>query len=459
MKRKITWYFLILILGTAIAVGGACCIITDRYYKSQIREEMLLELSIIEQDPLLREGDYDQLAEKYAPILNIRMTVVEKSGTVLFDTLEEVDGNHAQRPEIVEAFLEGTGFSERKSDNEDSRQYYAAKDIGNDLVLRISKPQQNADRALRNILLAVVGCCILCAAAAVLLSLRFSKKIVGPLQKLKNHVEKNIEAPRMTIIDSAGFDDEILELAVAYNNLADKVNGQMDEIEKLQSMRSDFVANVSHELKTPLTSIRGFIETLRGGAMEKKDVADRFLKIIDIEAVRLQNLINDILVLSKIEKMEEDPTVAEFSLNALAKEVLDMLTPLAKEKNIQMELSASEEIKMTADESKIRQLLVNLVSNAVRYNKEHGSVTVILKRLPEDRVQIVVNDTGIGMNRDDCERIFERFYCVDKGRSQKNGGTGLGLSIVKHIANLYHGDVGVESIPGEGSTFTVTLHA
>ena len=114
---------------------------------------------------------------------------------------------------------------------------------------------------------------------------------------------------------------------------------------------------------------------------------------------------------------------------------------------------------MTADEAKIRQLLVNLVSNAVRYNKEAGSAAVSVGRLPDGGVQIVVEDTGIGMTREDCERIFERFYCVDKGRSQKNGGTGLGLSIVKHIANLYCGDVRVESIPGEGSTFTVTLHA
>lgn len=459
MKRKITWYFLILILGTALAVGGACCIITDRYYKSQIREEMLLELSVMERDSLLEDGGYAALAEKYVPILNIRMTVVQEDGTVLFDTLQEVGGNHAERPEIADAFSKGSGFSERKSENEDARQYYAAKKIGDGLVLRISRPQQNADRALGNILLAVGGCCILCAAAAVLLSLRFSKKIVEPLQQLKNHVERNIEAPRMTIIDPAGLRDEVLELAVAYNNLADKVNGQMDEIEKLQSVRSEFVANVSHELKTPLTSIRGFVETLRSGALEKKDVAERFLKIIDIEAVRLQNLINDILVLSKIEKMEEDLNVADFSLNALAREVLDMLTPLAKEKGVRLELCAPQEVRMTADEAKIRQLLVNLVSNAVRYNKEAGSAAVSVGQLPDGGVQIVVEDTGIGMTREDCERIFERFYCVDKGRSQKNGGTGLGLSIVKHIANLYCGDVRVESIPGEGSTFTVTLHA
>lgn len=459
MKRKITCYFLILIFGTAIAVGGACCMITDRYYKNQIREEMLLELSVIEQDSLLLEEDYDGLARKYVPILNIRMTVVGQDGSVLFDTLQEVGGNHADRPEIADAFLKGSGFSERKSENEDARQYYAAADIGGGRVLRISKPQQNTDRALRNILLAVSGCCLVCIGGAVLLSLRFSKKIVEPLQKLKLHVEKNIAAPRMTIIDSAGLHDEVLELAVAYNNLADKVNGQMDEIEKLQSVRSEFVANVSHELKTPLTSIRGFVETLRGGALEKREVADRFLKIIDIEAVRLQNLINDILVLSKIEKMEEDLNVAEFSLNTLAREVLEMLTPLAREKEIRMELCAPAEIKMTADEAKIRQLLMNLVSNAVRYNREAGSVTISLTCLPDGEIRIAVEDTGIGMTQEDCERIFERFYCVDKGRSQKNGGTGLGLSIVKHIANLYHGDVRVDSVPGKGSTFTVTLRA
>jgi Signal transduction histidine kinase len=186
-------------------------------------------------------------------------------------------------------------------------------------------------------------------------------------------------------------------------------------------------------------------------------VAMRFLNIIDIEANRLQSLISDILFLSKIEKMEMDMDKELFSLTNLTTEIIEIITPQATERNITIYFTPNQDILMWADASKIKQLILNLLSNAIKYNKDCGKIFVQESRLDERHVTIAISDNGIGMDKEDLERIFERFYCVDKGRSQKNGGTGLGLSIVKHIANLYDGKVNVESEPGKGSAFTVTL--
>ena len=183
----------------------------------------------------------------------------------------------------------------------------------------------------------------------------------------------------------------------------------------------------------------------------------RFLNIIDIEAERLQNLISDILFLSKIEKMQTEDNLALFNLTALTYEVMEILSVQAKEKAVEIEFHPPCEVWIKADESKIKQLIMNLVSNAIRYNEEHGSVYIRLRKPKENRVEIQVSDTGIGMAQSDLDRVFERFYCVDKGRSHESGGTGLGLSIVKHIANLYDGNVVVESTLGQGSSFLVTL--
>jgi len=228
-------------------------------------------------------------------------------------------------------------------------------------------------------------------------------------------------------------------------------------VRKLEEMRSEFVSNVTHELKTPLTSIRGFVETLRSGALQDEKVASRFLEIIDIEADRLSMLIDDILSLSEIEGMKQEPVHVVFPLAPLADEVAAMLAASAAERNIRVDVRIPEELVLNANRNRIKQLLINLVDNAVKYNREGGSVLIEALGEPGGRVTIRIADTGIGIPEPYQERIFERFYRVDKGRARAQGGTGLGLSIVKHIAQLYGGTVRVESEPGKGSTFSVTL--
>lgn len=227
-------------------------------------------------------------------------------------------------------------------------------------------------------------------------------------------------------------------------------------MKKLERIRSDFVANVSHELKTPLTSIKGFVETLKDGAIDDKDVAIKFLNIIEVEVERLVRLINDLLYLSEIENaampiLEEKVVVKEVVL-----EIIELLKIKAEKKNIQLDIKVQEGLEMNIYRDWLKQIFINLIDNAIVYNKENGKVWVTVEKL-DNLIVIKVKDTGIGIPEKEIERIFERFYRVDKGRSRKFGGTGLGLSIVKHIVELYGGKVWVESQEGIGSEFTVTI--
>ncbi|MDD2534375.1 MAG: ATP-binding protein [Eubacteriales bacterium] len=232
----------------------------------------------------------------------------------------------------------------------------------------------------------------------------------------------------------------------------------VSQARQLQRLRSEFVANVTHELRTPLTSIRGFIETLRHGAIDKPDVARRFLDIIDVEAERLHQLISDILVLSEIEDLREDKEKTSFNLNALIDDVAVLLDETASTRNVSIVPEAGDEILMvSASPFRMKQVLINLIDNAIKYNREGGRVAIHAVRLAPNRVELRVSDNGPGIAPEHAERIFERFYRVDTSRSRELGGTGLGLSIVKHIAQLYGGSARVESKIGQGSTFIVDL--
>ena len=227
-------------------------------------------------------------------------------------------------------------------------------------------------------------------------------------------------------------------------------------IKKLEQIRTDFVSNVTHELKTPLTSIKGFIETLKNGAISDMKVAGKFLDIIDIEADRLYMLINDVLQLSEIETRQNDSNVEAHCLKGIIAEVVSILQGAAEKKNIVVGFEADENLTIVANKDRIKQMLINLIDNAIKYNIEGGSVYIKAFR-GEGKIVISVKDTGIGIAPEHLTRIFERFYRVDKGRSRSVGGTGLGLSIVKHIVNLYSGDIKVMSEPGKGTEFVVQL--
>ena len=230
----------------------------------------------------------------------------------------------------------------------------------------------------------------------------------------------------------------------------------LTDVKKLENMRSDFVSNVTHELKTPLTSIRGFVDTLKQGAIKDEQYARKFLDIIDIEAERLYTLIQDILLLSEIES-GSDYNIQDCDVNGIIDETLNLLQPKIEQKpEVDVIFQPEPYIRpFPCNPDRMKQLFINLIDNAVK-NTEKGSVTVTC-RVHNDHLMISVKDTGIGIPKEHLSRIFERFYRVDKGRSRKMGGTGLGLSIVKHIVEMYEGDIFVSSEVGEGTEFIIKL--
>ncbi len=228
----------------------------------------------------------------------------------------------------------------------------------------------------------------------------------------------------------------------------------ISELKRLEKMRKDFVANVSHELKTPLTSIRGFSETLLDGAKEVPELRDQFLDIIQKEATRMQMLVEDLLELSRLEREDFHLEFVPVELNQLVEEVTLVLSQKAERKSIQLETRHDGEVMLQADMNRIKQVILNLVANAINYSPEGSRVEIAVER--NDAIgRLIVKDNGIGIAEKEISRIFERFYRVDKARSRNSGGTGLGLAIVKHIVDLHHATIQVDSVEGEGTTFTI----
>lgn len=229
-------------------------------------------------------------------------------------------------------------------------------------------------------------------------------------------------------------------------------------LKRLETMRRDFAANVSHELKTPITAISGFVETLRDGAVHEPD-AERFLEIIARNVRRLRTIIEDLLALAKLEQEEESGQISLSwkAVRPVLENAAALCAQAAQEREIQLELRCAETLQARLNTALLEQAIVNLLDNAVKYSPAQGTVLLRAEQAQNGRVLITVQDAGCGIPREHHARLFERFYRVDKARSCKLGGTGLGLAIVKHIVQAHHGTISVQSAPGRGSTFTIRL--
>ncbi|WP_312650378.1 sensor histidine kinase [Aminipila sp.] len=232
-----------------------------------------------------------------------------------------------------------------------------------------------------------------------------------------------------------------------------------EENKKAEQIRSEFVANVTHELKTPLTSISGFIETLQDGAAENPEIRNKFIDIIAIETSRLERLIEDVLVLSDIENKRAPLDIAKIDTKDSLIKMISTMEPLANSKNIKIETKLANQCFIEGNVDRFIQMMMNLIENAIKYSKEDQKGKILVSSfMDNDKVYIEVTDNGIGISEEHFDRLFERFYRVDKSRTKKGGGTGLGLSIVKHIAFLFNAEVSVKSTLGEGTTFTVIFN-
>ena len=361
-----------------------------------------------------------------------RVTQVDDEGNVLYDSSSEEDDmeNHGTREEIEEALSSGTGEAVRMSDTMGRELYYYAVLLDDGSVLRVAKSMDNLALTALNVLPVMGILAVVTMALALLLAKWQTKRLIKPINEL------DLEHP----LDNTLY-EELNPLLVAMDK-------QNKEKEAVSNMRKEFSANVSHELKTPLTSISGYAEIMKNGMVRPADIPV-FSERIYKEARRLITLVEDIIKLSKLDEESVELEKEEINLYELTREVVSHLAPLASQKHIRIEITG-EQVQCFGIRQILDEMIYNVCENAIKYNNEGGRVSVWVGNTLEGP-KISVSDTGIGIPQEHQERIFERFYRVDKSHSKERGGTGLGLSIVKHGALLHGAKVSVESTPGKGT--------
>jgi len=315
-----------------------------------------------------------------------------------------------------------------------------------------------------NITSATIAASIILAVAAAsaicLWCLRsLQRRLIAPLQQVEDGVRSIAEGAVSTrvAVDHAAM-TEAKGIATAVNALADKVTKDIADVHRLERVRSEFIGNVSHELRTPIFSVQGYLETLLDGAVDDPDVSRQFLEKAYSNALRLNTLLNDLIDLSRIESGEMRMSFRYFNVVDLLQDLLQTMEIRATQRNVTLllENDPTVHVSVYADRERLSQVLTNLIDNAIKYNVPEGSVHVGAEIHPEG-VVVHVTDTGIGIPDEHVQRIFERFYRVDKDRSRLVGGTGLGLAIVKHILEAHHANVQVTSQVGKGTSIRFTL--
>ena len=438
MKRKI---YLELLTASALAIVLTLMFSLVVFYglfKEQVVKDLKVDALILRNVQTWEELEAIATDSGVQGGDSLRITIVGKGGNVLYDSDadEAAMENHADRPEIQEAFASGHGSGTRHSETIAEDLFYYAVQLENGDVLRVSKKADSFWAVFQNMLPFVMGVCVILFILCIGLSGYFTQSLVQPIETM---AEK---------LSEPGISVPYAELAPFIT----KIRQQHEDILSSAKMRQEFTANVSHELKTPLTAISGYAELIEHG-MADREMAVRFSGEIRKSAERLLNLINDIIQLSKLDGEHLILEYTEFDLYDLAEECIDMLMLNAQKQNVTMELCGTSSM-IRADRQLVEELVYNLCDNAIRYNQQDGMVTVTVKHREADTL-LSVKDTGIGIPKEHQERIFERFYRVDKGRSRSVGGTGLGLAIVKHIVSQHNAMISLESTEGKGTEICV----
>lgn len=375
---------------------------------------------------------------------DIRVTIIDINGDVILDNKNDISGmeNHADRPEIIQAFEKGNGSSTRFSSTQKEQIYYYAIKINENEVLRLSLATRTINEYLTAIIITVVIIFAIVALICVITANRLTKRIVEPLNQI------NLEEEKIK-----GY-FELTPFINKINTQNSQINEQLYELKKNTNIRKEFSANVSHELKTPLTTILGYAEILESNMAKSEDISE-FSSKIRREATRLLLLIEDIIKLSELDEGDFEISKQYLDLCEIADNVISRLEPVAKKKNISVNLHGKL-ICLSANPQMMDEMLYNLIQNAISYTDGGGRVDVKIFN-NKANVEINVIDSGIGIPKEYLDRIFERFFRVDKSHSKQTGGTGLGLSIVKHIVERHSGKLSVESEPGKGSKFIIIL--
>lgn len=378
--------------------------------------------------------------------VGLRLTLIDGDGTVLYDSLTEDPAsmpNHLTRPEVAQALESGTGQSVRASETAGYETHYYALRLADGRVLRLAEDTRDLWFSYNRVLPLLVLGCLLVAAVAALLAWTMTRILVRPITRMAEHLD-DIEA-------NVPYEELI--------PLAHTVQSDRKLREDNETLRREFTANVSHELKTPLTSISGYAELIESGMAKPEDVAT-FGARIHKEAKRMISLVSDILQLSELDAMRDreqatlDPVPVD--LAALTKEIAGNMTMNARKAYVTLQYQASPAV-VQGSRDLLTELTTNLCDNAIRYNRPGGHVTLRCGIGPDGCPFLSVEDNGIGIPQDSQNRVFERFYRVDKSRSKATGGTGLGLAIVKHIAMLHGAKIDLKSQVGSGTTIRVVF--
>lgn len=476
--RLIVTNFFLLIVVTAVASVISIHEL-QRYYKARLFEQLKTRLNEVEYllGTTALGFPYDQLAG-YARAGGLRMTLIDASGKVTFDSNVPQDSlafveNHLYRPEVQIALREGFGGDERLSATVQKRMFYAAKRInptstavgsGKDSILadvgfiRLAMPLLEVENVLRFMRWRVFAGSGIALLLIALVSYWVASKLTAPIQKLAR-VAESVKKGDWEAHFERHSDDEIGELTDLLNDMLAKLRDDLKQMRKLETMRSQFLGNVSHELRTPIFAVQGYLETLLADNVKDEKVRKAFIEKAYRQAGRLNNLLTDLIDISRIESGEMKLSFRYFDLHKwLAKQVAD-LQATTQEYNVSLTLMKPETagtISVRGDRERLRQVIANLVDNAVKYNLPGGKVEVGYRESGEG-VEIFVADTGHGIAPEHLSRIFERFYRVDKERSRAVGGTGLGLAIVKHIVEAHDSQVVAQSELGKGSVFRFML--
>lgn len=430
MRQKMQHSMVFVLTATLVIAYIFLTGIMYRQTVTTVEEEIHREADYISKAVQISGTEYlNQMDEVRA---NTRITWISAEGTVLYDSTEDEHTfeNHKNRPEVKKAFAKGEGEDIRKSDTIGEEMCYYAEKMPDGTVLRVSRTMNSAMKSAFHILPFMIFLALIMIVTAWLLSKWQIERLIRPINTLD--LEKPLEQ----------------EMYPELQPLLKRIEQSNKEKEAVAAMRREFSANVSHELKTPLTSISGYAEIMKDGLVRPEDM-QHFSEKIYQEASRLITLVEDIIKLSRLDEGRVELEKEEVDLYELSREIISRLAPQAAKNQVRLELTG-ESVKYTGIRQILDEMIYNITENAIKYNNPGGKVSVWAGNTLQGK-KVVVTDNGIGIPEDQIDRIFERFYRVDKSHSKERGGTGLGLSIVKHGVILHHGEVHVESKLGEGT--------
>ena len=441
MRRKINTRLIgIAILAILLTLFVAVFIFYD-LLKKQVLEDLESYANLLYNEVNSNQEWNDNNQSRIDKLL--RITIILPDGTVEYDSVADIKKmrNHKNRVEVKDAISKGEGQAIHKSETLGKNLFYYALRLNDGRILRVSKDVTSIWNVFYKIYPIIIGLTILIVMTCSIIAHFLTKNLITPIKKMADNINDNYKKT-----------DVYPELVPFIQTIYE----QHENIMKNAKIRQEFTANVSHELKTPLTSISGYSELIENGMVTEKDVA-RFAKEIHRNATRLLTLINDIIRLSQLDGTEADIPFEKINIYEIALECISMLQLNAEKHSVQLFVKGDHS-HILGNKAMIEEVIFNLCDNGIRYNKEGGTVTVFITE-KEQQIILSVKDTGIGIPKKHQERIFERFYRVDKSHSKLTGGTGLGLGIVKHIVLKHNANIGLISEEGEGTEIIIEFPA